>query len=320
MSRPRILITRRWPDKAERAMQERFDITLNEADQPLSQAELKEALAAYDAVAPTVTDKIGADLFSGPIKAKILGNFGVGFNHIDIAAARAAGVLVTNTPGVLTDATADIAVTLMLMVARRTGEGERELRAGKWTGWRPTHMLGLDVSNKTLGVVGMGRIGKAMARRCHHGFGMNIVFYDPFPVSDPGVPARQLATVEEVLEVADFVSLHLPGGGPNRNLINEARLKRMKPTAFLINSARGDIVDEPALIAALEKRIIGGAGLDVFAAEPTVPEALRRLENVVLLPHLGSATSETRNAMGMRVVENLVAFFEGRTPPDLVEG
>jgi lactate dehydrogenase-like 2-hydroxyacid dehydrogenase len=263
---------------------------------------------------------MGADLFSGPIKAKILGNFGVGFNHIDIAAARAAGVLVTNTPGVLTDATADIAVTLMLMAARRTGEGERELRAGKWTGWRPTHMLGMDVSNKTLGVVGMGRIGKAMARRCHHGFGMNIVFYDPFPVNDPGVPARQLATVEEVLEVADFVSLHLPGGGANRNLINEARLKRMKPTAFLINSARGDIVDEPALIAALEKRTIGGAGLDVFAAEPAVPEALRRLENVVLLPHLGSATSETRNAMGMRVVENLVAFFEGRTPPDLVEG
>ncbi|RUZ72227.1 D-glycerate dehydrogenase, partial [Mesorhizobium sp. M7A.F.Ca.US.003.02.2.1] len=261
---------------------------------------------------------LGANLFAGGVRTRILGNFGVGFNHIDIAAASAAGLIVTNTPAVLTDATADLAMTLLLMCARRAGEGERELRSGKWTGWRPTHLCGTQVSGKTVGIIGMGRIGQAMARRCHFGFGMEVVFFDSQPVPHPGMPARQLATVDEVLAASDFVSLHCPGGGENTRLINERRLARMKKSAFLINTARGDVVDEDALVQALRERRITGAGLDVFETEPSVPRALTEREDVVLLPHLGSATSETRIAMGMRVIDNLSAFFEGRTPPDAV--
>ncbi|MCY1501280.1 Glycerate dehydrogenase [compost metagenome] len=212
-------------------------------------------------------------------------------------------------------------MTLLLAVARRAGEGERQVRAGEWTGWRPTHMIGSKVTGKTLGIIGFGRIGKAMAKRCHFGFDMDVVFYnrsriDPAEASRYG--ARQLDTVEDVLRASDFVSLHCPGGGENRHLINAQRLALMKPGAYLINTARGDVIDEAALVAALESGVIRGAGLDVFEAEPNVPERLRRLENVVLLPHLGSATEETRVAMGMKVVDNVTAFFEGREPPDRV--
>lgn len=321
-SKPRILVTRRWPAAVEQVLAERFDVTLNEGDVPLTAAELAEALRTYDAVLPTVSDRLPADLFAGGgLRAKILGNYGVGYNHIDVAAAKAADIVVTNTPGVLTDCTADIAMTLLLAVARRAGEGERQVRAGEWTGWRPTHMIGGKVTGKTLGIIGFGRIGKAMAKRCHFGFDMDVVFYnrsriDPAEASRYG--ARQLDTVEDVLKVADFVSLHCPGGGENRHLINAERLALMKKSAYLVNTARGDVIDEPALIAALEDGIIRGAGLDVFEAEPNVPERLRALENVVLLPHLGSATEETRVAMGMKVVDNITAFFDGREPPDLV--
>ncbi|ARP67683.1 MULTISPECIES: 2-hydroxyacid dehydrogenase [Mesorhizobium] len=318
MSKPKVIVTRRWPHEVEQRLGDHFDVTLNEADRPYEQQELRQALLLADAVLPTVTDRLGADLFAGGVRARILGNFGVGFNHIDIAAASAAGLIVTNTPAVLTDATADLAMTLLLMCARRAGEGERELRSGKWTGWRPTHLCGTQVSGKTVGIIGMGRIGQAMARRCHFGFGMEVVFFDSQPVPHPGMPARQLATVDEVLAASDFVSLHCPGGGENTRLINERRLARMKKSAFLINTARGDVVDEDALVQALRERRITGAGLDVFETEPSVPRALTEREDVVLLPHLGSATSETRIAMGMRVIDNLSAFFEGRTPPDAV--
>ncbi|RVA05210.1 D-glycerate dehydrogenase [Mesorhizobium sp. M7A.F.Ca.US.001.02.1.1] len=318
MSKPKVIVTRRWPHEVEQRLGDHFDVTLNEADRPYEQQELRQALLLADAVLPTVTDRLGADLFAGGVRARILGNFGVGFNHIDIAAASAAGLIVTNRPAVLTDATADLAMTLLLMCARRAGEGERELRSGKWTGWRPTHLCGTQVSGKTVGIIGMGRIGQAMARRCHFGFGMEVVFFDSQPVPHPGMPARQLATVDEVLAASDFVSLHCPGGGENTRLINERRLARMKESAFLINTARGDVVDEDALVQALRERRITGAGLDVFETEPSVPRALTEREDVVLLPHLGSATSETRIAMGMRVIDNLSAFFEGRTPPDAV--
>jgi lactate dehydrogenase-like 2-hydroxyacid dehydrogenase len=208
-------------------------------------------------------------------------------------------------------------MTLLLMAARRAGEGERELRAGRWTGWRPTHMMGADVTGKTLGVLGMGRIGAAVARRAHLGFGMPVVFYDTSKnVSVSGVPdAKQFDSVEEVLESADFVSLHMPGGGRNRHLIDAKRLAMMKPTAFLINSARGDIVDHRDLVAALRWGTIAGAALDVYEREPEVPHELRELDNVVLLPHLGSATLETRTAMGRLVLDNLQAYLEGREPP-----
>jgi len=320
--KPCILVTRRWPEAVELVLAERFDASFNVSDIAMDSAALAEALRSFDAVLPTVSDRLPASLFeTNDICTKILGNFGVGYNHIDIAAAKARGIVVTNTPGVLTDCTADIAMSLLLAVARRAGEGEREVRSGRWTGWRPTHMIGTKVTGKTLGIIGFGRIGKAMAKRCHFGFDMDVVFYnrskmDAAEASQFG--ARQLDTVEEVLAASDFVSLHCPGGGENRHLINAQRLAVMKPEAFLINTARGDVVDEGALIEALETGVIRGAGLDVFEAEPRVPERLRALENVVLLPHLGSATEETRTAMGMKVVENVTAFFEGRQPPDRV--
>jgi lactate dehydrogenase-like 2-hydroxyacid dehydrogenase len=320
--KPRILVTRRWPEAVERVLAERFDASFNVSDIAMDAAALAETLRSFDAVLPTVSDRLPASLFDATdIRTKILGNFGVGYNHIDIVAAKARGIVVTNTPGVLTDCTADIAMSLLLTVARRAGEGEREVRSGQWTGWRPTHMIGTKVTGKTLGVIGFGRIGKAMAKRCHFGFDMDVVFYNRSKIDTAEASrygARQLDTVEELLAAADCVSLHCPGGGENRHLINAQRLAVMKPEAFLINTARGDVIDENALIEALENGVIRGAGLDVFEAEPNVPERLRVLDNVVLLPHLGSATEETRTAMGMKVVENVMAFFEGRQPPDRV--
>ncbi len=322
MSRPTVIITRRWPVEVEKQLVAEYGATLNGDDHPFSEAEMRDALANFDVVLPTVCDKLPARLFAGGgIRAKLLGNFGVGYNHIDIEAAKSAGLAVTNTPGCLTDCTADIAMTLLLSVARRAGEGERQLRAGGWAGWCPTHLQGTKVTGKTLGIIGMGRIGKAMARRCHFGFDMDVVFYNRSkmdPAEAAKVGARQLSSVEEVLEAADFVSLHCPGGGENAGLINKERLSRMKPGAFLINTARGDVVDENALVDALRENRIAGAGLDVYQAEPQVHPDLPAMENVVLLPHLGSATTETRVAMGMKVLENLRAFAAGNELPNRV--
>jgi lactate dehydrogenase-like 2-hydroxyacid dehydrogenase len=318
MSEPIIVVTRRWPEPVEEELRRRFpSVRLNADDVPLGHEGLRRALEDADVVLPTVSDRLTADLFEPGIRARFLGNFGVGYNNIDTEAAARAGIVVTNTPGVLTDTTADTAMTLMLMVARRAGEGERELRAGRWSGWRPTHMMGADVTGKTLGILGMGRIGAAMARRAHFGFGMPVVFYDAMEeVADHGVSsAKRLDTIEDVLSVADFVSLHMPGGGDNQHLIGAERLACMKPTAFLVNSARGDIIDQRALVEALREGTIAGAALDVFENEPEVPQELRELENAVLLPHLGSATLETRTKMGMLVLENLQAFLDGEEPP-----
>jgi lactate dehydrogenase-like 2-hydroxyacid dehydrogenase len=320
--KPRVFVTRRWPQEVERILEERFDVTLNLDDRPLGDDEIAEAFLAYDAILPTVSDRLPAALFRHPrTRTRIIGNFGVGYNHIDIEAARQAGIAVTNTPGVLTDCTADLTLALMLMVSRRAGEGERQLRSGAWQGWSPTHMMGTAMHGKTLGIVGMGRIGKAVARRARFGFGMTINFFNRSRLDDEdtrALGAAQVDSLETLMETCDFVSLHCPGGGGNRNLVNAARLGLMKPTAFLINTARGDVVDEAALIAALQDRTIAGAGLDVYAAEPMVPAELKAMENVVLLPHLGSATRETRIAMGMKVIENIAAFFEGEEPPDRV--
>ena len=322
MSRPKVVVTRRWPEEVEKELQSLYDVQLNERDVPMTVAELQEALRTADALCPTVSDKITAEVLSAePFKTKILGNFGVGFNHIDIEAAKARGLVVTNTPEVLTDCTADIAMTLLLMSARRAGEGERHVRTKAWTGWRPTHMISTKVTGKTLGLIGFGRIARAMAHKAHFGFGMKILFTDPYPPSKEVINfygAEQCASVEEVLERSDFVSLHCPGGAATRHLINAERLARMKPHAILVNSARGDVVDEQALVSALKKGAIAAAGLDVYEAEPKVTEDLLTMENVVLLPHLGSATRETRVAMGMRAVENIKAFFEGKPPRDRV--
>lgn len=322
MSKPKVIVTRRWPEKVEAELRTLFDVELNTDDLPMSASELHDAMTRADAVCPTVSDKIDAEVFSGNgIRTRILGNFGVGYNHIDIDAARQANITVTNTPGVLTDATADIALTLMLMAARRAGEGERELRAQAWTGWRPTHLLGTHLTGKTLGIIGMGRIAKAVAKRAHHGFGMDVVFYNRSKVDDTEAQmlgAQQLGSIEDVLRQADFISLHCPGGKETFHLMNADRIACMKPTAFLINTARGDVVDEQALATALNNGVIAGAGLDVYQNEPDITPALLGAKNTVLLPHLGSATEETRTAMGMKVVENLTAFFAGQTPPDLV--
>jgi lactate dehydrogenase-like 2-hydroxyacid dehydrogenase len=295
---------------------------LNADDRPLSAAELMEALSAADALFSTVTDKVTAEVMSAePLRAKLLGNFGVGYNNIDVDAAKQLGLVVTNTPEVLTDCTADIAMTLLLTVARRTSEGERQLRAREWTGWRPTHMLGTKVTGKTLGILGFGRIGRAVARRAHHGFRMKVIYYDPYPPPEAeakAVGGEPRDSVEAVLAEADFVSVHCPALPETRHLINAERLKMMKPGAFLINTARGDVVDEAALAEALKAGTIAGAGLDVYEREPEVTEALLSLENAALLPHLGSASQETRVAMGMKVIENAKAFFAGDAPPNRV--
>jgi lactate dehydrogenase-like 2-hydroxyacid dehydrogenase len=320
--KPSLVVTRRLPAAVEQRLAQEFDTRLNPDDHVFGATELQAALTSADALLPTVTDRLTAQVLGvEPLRTRILANYGVGFNHIDVAAAKARGLVVTNTPDVLTDDTADDAVMLMLMVARRAGEGERHVRAGAWTGWRPTQMLGTKVSGKTLGLVGMGRIGRAVARRAHHGFGMRVIFHDPTPappelVAELGAEARR--TVDEVLREADFVSLHSPATPETRHLIDAARLALMKPSAFLINTARGDIVDEAALVAALTAGRIAGAALDVFEREPQVSPGLLTLENVVLLPHLGSATQETRVAMGLRALENLKAFFSGAAPRDRV--
>lgn len=321
MSRPRILLTRRWPAPVETALAADFDATFNPADQALDCAALRQALRDFDAVLPTVSDRIDAAVLDlDAPRARILANYGVGYSHIDLAAARAHGIVVTNTPGVLTDATADLTMTLLLMAARRAGEGERALRAGRWTGWRPTHLLGTQVSGKTLGIVGMGRIGRAVAQRARHGFGMKILFHNRSRLGTEALGKLKATQCEldELLSRADFVSLHCPGGTQNRHLINAERLASMPRHAFLINTARGEVVDEAALAAALRQGRIAGAALDVYEHEPHLHPELLALENVVLLPHLGSATTETRVAMGMRVLDNLRAFFAGRQPPDLV--
>jgi lactate dehydrogenase-like 2-hydroxyacid dehydrogenase len=321
MTKPRVLVTRRWPQAVEARMAEVFDLDLNGPDTPLSENDLRDAMGRYDAILPTVTDRLPAAVFDTAARTRILANYGVGYAHIDTEAAKSRGITVTNTPDVLSECTADIAMTLMLMVARRAGEGERELREGRWSGWRPTHMIGTRVSGATLGIIGFGRIGQAMAQRARFGFGMKILVQNRSPVSAEVLSrfdAEQVPTVEALLPRCDFVSLHCPGGAANRHLIDGRRLDLMRPGAFLINTARGEVVDERALAQALWFGTIGGAGLDVYEREPRIPEELLGADNLVLLPHLGSATRETREAMGLRVFENLSAFFEGRQPRDRV--
>ncbi len=322
MSRPRVVVTRRWPEEVEAQLREHFDVQLNPDDRPMTPEALKQAFATADAVFSTVTDRIDAEVLSAePLRARLIGNFGVGFNNIDVDAAKARDLVVTNTPDVLTDATADLAMTLLLSVARRSGEGERHLRSGSWSGWRPTHMMGTQVTGKVLGLIGFGRIGQAVARRARWGFDMQVLFFDPYPPKDDvlrDIGAEPRGSIEAVLEASDFVSLHCPATPENRHLINAERLRQMKSEAFLINTARGDVVDEAALNDALEEKVIAGAGLDVFEQEPSVSPGLLDRENVVLLPHLGSATRETRVAMGLKVLENAVAFFKGEEPPNRV--
>lgn len=320
VDKPRILVTRKWPEPVEALIAQRYDATFNDSDVALTSAQLAAAMRDFDAICPTITDPLDASILGvAGRRVQIIANYGAGVDHIDLAAARAAGIVVTNTPGVLTDATADIAITLMLMTTRRAGEGERELRAEQWTGWRPTHLLGTSLRGKTLGLVGFGRIAQAMAERARFGFGMDIVYFSRRPGAqedEQRLGARFVPSPVDLVAQSDVVSLHIPGGAETRNIIDAGIFAHMAPHAILINTARGDVVDEGALIDALEAGRIGGAGLDVFAGEPHVSQRLRDAPNTVLLPHLGSATRETREAMGMRALANLDDWREGRTPRD----
>lgn len=317
----KVLVTRKWPKKVEEKLQSDFDVTLNDNDIPLSESELVQAMQNFDALLPTVTDKISDNILSTENKlVKIVGNFGVGFNNIDIDSAKKNNIVVTNTPEVLTDCTADIAMLLMLGVARRGSEGEFHVRKKEWTGWRPTHMMGTKITGKTLGLIGMGRIAQAMAYKAHHGFKMRILFYDPYIKGEDlkNIEANACDSVDNLLSNSDFVSLHCPSTKETQGLINYDTLKKMKKSAYLINTARGDIVVESDLVKALKNQVIKGAGLDVYEKEPQVENELLQLKNVFLLPHLGSATEETREAMGMRVLENIDAYFKGKQPLDRV--
>ncbi len=319
--RLKVVLTRRWPEAVERELEQIFDVSLRQEDGPMSRDELSQALKEADILCPTVTDRIEGDMLRDPqVRVRLIANFGVGFNHIDVAAAAERNISVTNTPGVLTQATAEIAMTLILTCARRTGEGERLVRSGKWQGWHPTHMLSTQVSGKVLGIVGMGRIGIALARMAHHGFGMQILYFGRSEVA-PEVAAELGAarvSLEALLGQSDFVSLHCPATPETHHLINADNLACMQPHAFLINTARGDVISEADLADALAGGGIAGAGLDVYESEPTVHHALYECPQAVLLPHMGSGTLQTREAMGRCALHNMQALLAGQALPNKV--
>mmetsp|Transcript_12801 Transcript_12801/g.20397 ORF Transcript_12801/g.20397 Transcript_12801/m.20397 type:complete len:288 (+) Transcript_12801:489-1352(+) len=286
---------------------------------PMQSDELRDALRNFDMVLPSLGDAFGSEVFtdvSAP-RCKLLANFGVGYNHIDVEAAAKANVLVSNTPGAVTDATADVAMTLILMSARRAGEGERLVRAGQWKGWHPTQMLGLHVTGKTVGIAGLGRIGQAIAQRCHYGFGMAVKYWNR---SEKELPyaAERIEDLTALAAQVDILVAAVPGGAETQHLFNAEVFGAMQSHAHFINISRGEVVKESALIATLQNNEIGGAGLDVYEFEPRVPDSLRKLDNVTLLPHLGTAALEIRTQMGLMAVDNLLAYEQGETPPNLV--
>jgi glyoxylate reductase len=313
---PVVIVTRRLPATVEAKLSRLFGAELNRGDRPLSRTELKDAMARCHVLASSVTDRIDSGLIAGAgAKLRLIANFGVGTDNIDVAAARARGISVTNTPDVLTEDTADLVMALILMAPRRLGEGERILRAGRWRGWGPTDQLGRSLTGKAVGIVGMGRIGLAVARRAS-AFGMEVHYHNRRPFEGAG--PLYWPDLDAMLASMDFVSVNAPYGAETHHLIDRRRLGLMKPDAYLINAARGAIVDQDALIEALEAGRIAGAGLDVYPEEPKVDPRLLALSNVVLLPHLGSATLESRTAMGEKVLANILAFAEGRELPDRV--
>ena len=318
---PLVHVTRRLLSSVEARMGELFDVTLNAEDRPLSRAELVEAMRTSDVIVPTVTDRIDAAMLEeAGERLGLIANFGAGTEHIDLAAARARKIMVTNTPGVFTDDTADLAMMLILSVPRRLGEGSRLIQGGQWTGWAPSAMLGHCIGGKRLGIVGMGRIGQAVAHRAR-AFGLEVVYHNRhrLPQSfESMLGVSYEADLELLIAESDVITLHCPAGAATHHLINAQRLSAMKPDAYLINTARGDLIDEEALIAALTSGEIAGAGLDVFANEPNVDPRLIALPNVITLPHLGSATIEGRAHAGEKVIANIRFWADGHRPPDQV--
>ncbi|MBI4504669.1 MAG: D-glycerate dehydrogenase [Chloroflexi bacterium] len=318
--RPRVLVTQRIPEPALERLRAFAEVTLPPSpDRIPERAELVALLREHAYALVLLTDRVDADLLAASSGLRIVANMAVGYDNVDVAAATARGVMVTNTPGVLTETTADLAWALILAVARRIVEADRYVRAGKWTHWGPLLMLGTDVHGKTLGIVGLGRIGQAVARRAQ-GFGMRVLYHSRHPVPaevEQALGARYVA-LADLLRESDFVSIHCPYNASTHHLIDGTALARMRPTAYLVNTARGPIVDETALVDALWTGRLAGAGLDVFEGEPAVRPGLLDLDSVVLLPHIGSASLETRARMALMAAENIVAAIEGRRPPNLV--
>jgi glyoxylate reductase len=320
-SKPKVILTRKLPETIETRMRELFDTTLNDSDKALSRDELEMAVKTADVLVPTVTDKIDADLI---VKAgnqlRLIASFGTGVDHIDLAAAKARGITVTNTPGVLTEDTADVTMALILAVPRRIAEGDALARSGQWQGWSPTGMLGHRINGKRLGIVGMGRIGEAVARRAR-GFGLSVHYHNRKPVhpeTEAELEATYWESLEQMLARVDIVSVNCPHTSATNHLLSRERLSLMQRSAYLVNTSRGEVVDEIALADLLAQRHIAGAGLDVYSSEPEIPAGLSDLPNVVLLPHIGSATIEGRLQMGDKVIINVQTFWDGHTPPDRV--
>ena len=314
----RVLISREMPLEVVRLVEAKFDVTRRQSDFPMTALEAQAAMAEYDAILATFGDNFSATAFEGLHDApcKLVANFGVGINHIDVAAAQRAGIRVTNTPGAVTEATADIALTLMLMTCRRASEGERMVRAEDWHGWGPTQLLGMHMSGKTVGIIGMGRIGQAIAQRCRLGFGMPIVFFNRSEKTIEG--CTQFPSIQAVMQACDIAVVALPGGADTHHMIEAQALSALRPHAVLVNIARGDVIDEAALIAALSAGQIAGAGLDVYENEPLVPQSLKDMQNVTLLPHMGTSTLEVRLDMGVMAVANLTALANGHDLPNQV--
>jgi glyoxylate reductase len=319
--KPVVVVTRRLPDVIETRMMELFDARLNLDDHPMSQEELAKAAAEADVLVPTVTDRIDAGILSqaGP-NLRLIASFGTGVDHIDLKTARQRGITVTNTPGVLTEDTADMTMGLILAVARRLTEGERLVRSGDWGGWSPTHMLGHRLWGKRLGIIGMGRIGQAVARRAR-GFGLAIHYHNRRPAPDEvesELEATYWDSLDQMIARMDVISVNCPHTPATFHLLNARRLKLLQPHCVVVNTSRGEVIDENAMTRMLEKGDLAGAGLDVFEHEPAVNPKLLKLDNAVLLPHMGSATIEGRMAMGEKVIINVKTFVDGHTPPDRV--
>jgi len=321
LSNPRVIITRELADSNQNRMCELFDAVPNYADRPFSRDDLIAAMADCDVLVPTVTDHIDAEMIeNAPDRLRLIASFGAGVDHIDLAAARAKKILVTNTPGVFTEDTADMTMALILSAPRRLSEGEKLIRTGQWEGWKPSGMLGHCIGGKKLGIIGMGRIGQAVARRAS-GFGLSIVYHNRRqlpPAVEESLRASFVADLDELIRECDIISLHCPHTAETHEMINAERIGMMKSSTYLINTARGDLVDENALIEALQNEKIGGAGLDVYQNEPDIDPRFLTLKNTVLLPHMGSATFEGREASGERVITNIRVWADGHRPPDQV--
>ncbi|MDH3658838.1 MAG: D-glycerate dehydrogenase [Alphaproteobacteria bacterium] len=320
-NRPLVIVTRKLPETIETRMMELFDTRLNDSDRPMSKAELIDAVKTAEVLVPTLTDRIDASVLAhaGP-ELKLIANYGTGVDHIDIEAAYARGITVTNTPGVLTDDTADMTMALILGVARRLVEGERLARSGEWDGWSPTGMLGHRITGKRLGILGMGRIGTAVARRSR-GFGLSIHYHNRRRVHESienELEATYWESLDQMLARMDIISVNCPHTPATFHLLSARRLKLLRPEAIVINTSRGEVIDEAALTRMLRAKEIAGAGLDVFEHEPAINPKLRELDNVVLLPHMSSATIEGRLDMGEKVVINIKTFADGHRPPDRV--